>query len=253
MGDSHQPSQRSFSPRVDKTAYVVARAIVDDLVRRSVPSGTLLPSEPDLMRAYDVGRSSLREALRILEFHGLITIKTGRGGGPMVGSTTAQNFGQMATLFLRFSRATFAEHLEARLAIEPVMAGLAAARAEPETIEMLRDAVKSTYAALDIEDTSAYIAGTTWFHDVVASASGNRILDLFGLSLKFISTQRVARLTYHAEDRAVVAVKHEEIAEAITRGLPRIAEELMREHMLEFTDQMKSRYPELMNEIVDWS
>ena len=67
-----------------KTAEIVARAISDDILRNSRQSGDRLPPEKDMLEMYAVGRGTLREALRYLELQGIIDIKPGSRGGPVV-------------------------------------------------------------------------------------------------------------------------------------------------------------------------
>jgi DNA-binding FadR family transcriptional regulator len=68
--------------RTAKVSEIIAREIVHD--SRGLPPGTMLPSEAKLLERYQVGRTSLREALRVLEMQGLIVIRPGPGGGPML-------------------------------------------------------------------------------------------------------------------------------------------------------------------------
>jgi GntR family transcriptional regulator, transcriptional repressor for pyruvate dehydrogenase complex len=83
--------------RADKVSEVVARAIVHDIVTGGLEQGATLPSEAVMLSRFGVGRASLREALRILEVHGLITIKPGPGGGPIVAAPTSRSFGRIAS------------------------------------------------------------------------------------------------------------------------------------------------------------
>src|SRR5215211_3941173 len=83
------------TPRAEKVSEVVARSIVQDIAARRLPPGTMLPSESVMLDRYRVGRASLREGLRILEIQGLITIKPGPGGGPMVATASSHDFGRM--------------------------------------------------------------------------------------------------------------------------------------------------------------
>ena len=85
-----------------------------------------------MLEKYQVGRASLREALRILEVQGIIAIRPGPGGGPMVAPFDSMNFARMTTLYLHLVGATYREVLEARIIMEPVMARLAAQRKDPE-------------------------------------------------------------------------------------------------------------------------
>ena len=61
-----------------KTARLVAGQIVQDIGTEGL---TRLPSEAELLERYEVSRPSLREALRILEMYGVISIRPGPGGG----------------------------------------------------------------------------------------------------------------------------------------------------------------------------
>ena len=76
--------RRSRPARSRKTAMVIAQAIVEEISRRRFPPGSMLPPERDMLVKYDVGRGTLRESLRFLEMSGVITIKPGPGGGPVV-------------------------------------------------------------------------------------------------------------------------------------------------------------------------
>ena len=112
--------------RTEKIAETVARQILRDIQQQGLPSGAMLPSESAMLERFDIGRGSLREALRILEVNGLVTIKTGPGGGPIVAAHDPQNFGQMLTLHLQSIGATYRELLDARIEYEALLARRAA-------------------------------------------------------------------------------------------------------------------------------
>jgi GntR family transcriptional repressor for pyruvate dehydrogenase complex len=65
-----------------KTSERVAAAIVSEIVSRGLGAGDRSPNEATMLERFQVGRASLREALRILEVHGLISLRSGPGGGP---------------------------------------------------------------------------------------------------------------------------------------------------------------------------
>ena len=65
-----------------KTSEAVMVLLVRDMVARGLTSGDRLPTEAEMMRQYGVSRASLREAIRLLEVQGLITLKPGPGAGP---------------------------------------------------------------------------------------------------------------------------------------------------------------------------
>ena len=239
------------APRAEKVSEVVARSIVQDIASRDLQPGTMLPPESVMLERYRVGRASLREGLRILEIQGLITIKPGPGGGPVVGQANSRDFGRMATLHYQAVGATFRELVEARLIIEPLMAGLAAATRNRQLLDELR--IMSDRTREGLQDDFEYSSSASDFHGAMAGASGNRILDLFGKSLKDAYSERIrSSFIFPLEARQRVQEDHEAIIAAIEEGDADKARKLMTEHMEEFAGFVAERYPGLMDEVVDW-
>jgi len=77
IGSRHGEAQR----RTLKTSEIVALEIVRDIVSQRFKAGDRLPLESEMLAHYRVSRSSLREALRLLEVQGLIVIRPGPGAG----------------------------------------------------------------------------------------------------------------------------------------------------------------------------
>ena len=91
--------------RTEKLSEVLAREIVRDL--RDLEPSTMLPPEAVMLDKYRVGRASLREALRLLEVQGLIVIRPGPGGGPMVAQADSVHYGRMSSLYYHMVGATY--------------------------------------------------------------------------------------------------------------------------------------------------
>jgi GntR family transcriptional regulator, transcriptional repressor for pyruvate dehydrogenase complex len=236
--------------RTEKVSEVVAQSIVQDIVARDLPPGTMLPPESVMLERYRVGRASLREGLRILEIQGLITIKPGPGGGPVVGSATSRDFGRMSTLHYQAARAPFRALVEARRVIEPMMVGLAAEARDPKLIARLRELSQQVRSQID--DDATYKAGTADFHRIIAGSSGNQVLDLFGQSLLDIYWERVAGTLFALEHRVHVQDEHDAITKAIEAGDAKRAQRLMDSHMDDVVQGVVDRYPGLLDEVVDW-
>ncbi|HEY7146827.1 MAG TPA: FCD domain-containing protein [Streptosporangiaceae bacterium] len=234
-----------------KRSDLVVKQIVRDIVHRGLGPGSMLPPEATMLREYGVSRSSLREALRILEVNGLIVIKSGPGGGPCVASVEPRHFGRMTTLFLEMGRTRFREVFETRMIMEPLMTRLAAERRHPEKVKELNRSLQQ-HAELDPTDELQYLEVVQGFHSVVAGLSGNRVLDLFGRSLEGIFSERVARSHQPAARWRQVREEHEAIGKAILDGDADLAESLMRTHMRKFAESFERRYGALLDEIVGW-
>ena len=246
MFDGHA---RESATRAQKVSAVVARRIVRDIVDRSLPPGAALEPEAVMLERFRVSRASLREALRVLETQGLITIKPGPGGGPFVADMDSRDFGRMATLFFQVMRVNLGTLMDARLAIEPLMAGEAARRGDPELKERLQMLMALHH---ETTDDAEWIEVTRQFHSTVCSMSGNALLNLLAQALKDIYTDRVQGLVFPDEKRDHVITTHAAITEAIVEGDAAEAERLMRDHMANYAEFFAARYPGLMDELVDW-
>lgn len=230
-----------------KVAEALAQEIVNEIVSRKLPPGTLLSSEAQMLEDYGVGRGSLREALRILEVHGLITMKPGRNGGPMVIEVGTRDYGRMSSLFFHLVGVTFEQLVNARLVLEPMMARLAAERRGQELVGRVAEP-----HATPVDDDSAYFDATKNFHAIVASMSGNPILNLFSASLEEIFRDQVSGMLSPREDRQHVLEVHAAIADAIADGKADESERLMREHMQEYADWVHQRNPRVVDEVINW-
>jgi GntR family transcriptional repressor for pyruvate dehydrogenase complex len=241
-----------LAERGEKVSEIIARQIVRDIASQRYPPGTMLPPEAVMLERFRVGRASLREALRIVEVYGLITIKPGPGGGPIVQNVTARQFARTATFYFHLHGATFRDLLEARKAIEPLMARLAATSAEPEALERLKVAVSETREAYDERDHVDWRTSTGEFHALVAGVSGNHILDLFGRSLKELYSERLEERVVGKADQPTVLAEHEAIAKAIINRRPAEAERLMAAHMETFTALTMKLVSGLLDDVLDW-
>jgi len=239
----------SWDRRGEKVSAVVAREIVRDIVRQQLAPGTTLEPESVMLRRYKVARGSLREALRVLEMQGIIRIKPGPGGGPLVSEVQASDFGRMATLFFQVRGVRFADLVEARLILEPVMARLAAERCTPEGAKELRAVVQAGNNATGDSDWNE---ASKDFHGKVLSMSGNGLLDLVAGSIKEIYHDRVTDMLYRGRQRVQTKKVHAQIADAIASGDAETAGRLMHEHMVDFAKVASKRDARLMDEVVDW-
>src|SRR5579863_4724994 len=89
-----------------KTATIVARRIVRDIDRLSLEAGDKLPPERVMLEEYQVGRGTLRESLRFLELQGIISLKPGPGGGPVVERPEATSLAT-SLMLLQFADAQY--------------------------------------------------------------------------------------------------------------------------------------------------
>lgn len=167
--------------QVPKASDVLANDLRERILRGEFPSGTALPPERELVTQTRMSRTTVREALRILEVQGLVTIKTGRSGGAFVQQPGGDSVATSVNLLIRGQQLRLIDLLETREAIEPACAGLAAKYRQDEDIAVLENANK-TINDLDISLEAFLQANVDW-HIGVAVASHNELLTGFMTAL----------------------------------------------------------------------
>jgi DNA-binding FadR family transcriptional regulator len=172
-------SRRTASSSVnrDRVAYRLAREVATWLLDARLPEGSRLPPEQELCAALNCSRMGLRSALRLLEAWGIITIQTGRNGGPVVRHPRVSDLRDQMSILIHAERATLMDVLTARRAIDPIIAAEAAQRATPEQLEQL-DAVLERMRRPTLTQRD-FLAATADFQSLLADASHLVILGLF--------------------------------------------------------------------------
>lgn len=163
-----RPTVLTTNGKEDVTSLLVARfqeMLRDGLLRR----GTRLPPERELAAHFNVARSSLRQALKVLEVMGVITQKVG-DGSYLNTNASAVLAVPMEFLFL-LDDTTVGELTELRLLIEPGLARLAAARATSDDIALMRQSISDFESSG--KDTLKLVSSDLLFHRAIFQASKN--------------------------------------------------------------------------------
>jgi DNA-binding FadR family transcriptional regulator len=234
--------------RAVKTSEAVMMLLVRDMVARGLRSGDRLPTEAEMMREYGVSRASLREAIRLLEVQGLITLKPGPGGGATVGAADFRNFARTATLYLHFSGMTYGELTATQEVLEPLLAEAAARN--PDTVA--KRAALAPYLSDDIPaEGPEYRRLSSGFHDTVARLAGNGVLALLARSTSGIVTSQVTAHMDPIELRPAILDEHRGIARAVCAGQHQVARRLMTEHYAHQHEYLEAHWPNRLEEIVE--
>ncbi len=224
-----------MTPVVHRSAAAqVADQLVTAVREQRLEPGARLPSERELAERFGVSRPTIREALAALELAGIVASHQGRGTS--VTGTSAQ-------VAMWGVEILPPQIFEARLAIEPELARLAAEKRYPEDVAQIR----ATFEALDARFAAdGNYADDFPMHRAVARAARNPILER-ALEDALIHTQgpRWQDLT----DRVFVtpearAGHHEEarrVLQFIERGKPAEAADVWRQHLVYFRDEMLGR------------
>src|ERR1700730_12439406 len=106
--------------QVPKASDVLADDLRERILRGDFPEGTALPPERELVNQTRMSRTTVREALRILEVQGLVRIKTGRAGGAYVSRPGQDSMADSVDLLIRARRIRIPAPPENREGMEPV-------------------------------------------------------------------------------------------------------------------------------------
>jgi len=245
-----RPGARSATHKPKKTAVLLAQRIVAEIADRQLEAGTPLPPERDMLVTYEVARGTLREALRFLEIQGVIAIKTGPGGGPLVAEPGARHMASTVAMLLQLERAPFRAVLEARATLEPAMAAQAALRIDDDGLGELAESVRNMRDRLD--DRDLFLRENERFHDTVARASGNNVFALLSSSLNGIIDGTPLGVDYPAAVRESVVAEHSRIQRAVADRDPERASAAMAVHMADYATYVERFYPAILEMPLRW-
>lgn len=203
---------------VDPLFLKSLREHVHDTLRKAIIAGKLRPEQKlnERQLAADLGVSTtpLKEALRRLETEGLVRIEARRG------------------VYVTFTPRQAEEMALARAALESMIARLAARRATPAQLDVIRSTVASMAQATANGDVESLIALNGRFHGAIHEASGCQYLQrLLGGQSMYDHATRVTLLGDEAERRAALE-EHRRILDALVAADDDRAERAMRDHVI---------------------
>ncbi|WP_018639778.1 FadR/GntR family transcriptional regulator [Parafrankia elaeagni] len=167
---------RHTGARNARTSEVVAESIRARIASGELKAGDRFPTEDELMAVFGIARATLREALRILETEGLVTVLRGRHGGPQVTSPSLDPLARMFALHLQMGGVSARDLHAAREIVEqPLVAAFTRTRSAPALAE-LHTAVEAAAAAAEAGDGPGFGRASGALYSAVTTQSPNRSL-----------------------------------------------------------------------------
>lgn len=214
--------------QVPKASDVLANDLRERILCGEFPPETALPPERELVTQTQMSRTTVREALRILEVQGLVVIKTGRSGGAFVRQPDGASVASSVNLLIRGQQLRLTDLLETREAIEPACAGLAAKYRTDADLTAI-DGANAIIGDPEAELEDFLRANVNW-HLAVAAASHNELLTGFMSALSkaiYASTENTAfvddavrKETFRAHSSIAAAIREGD-SDAATRRMTR--------------------------------
>ncbi|MFI9558306.1 FadR/GntR family transcriptional regulator [Nonomuraea endophytica] len=202
----------------------IERRIVED----GLTVGDRLPGERQLAEQLQVGRSSVREALRVLETLGVVSSQAGRGpdAGAVLTSRPDSALTDLLRLHLGLASLELREVIDTRLMIERwAAAGAATARADTTALVAALEGMERARTAEE------FVEHDTAFHCAIADASGNRLIAAIMRSLRESVRRYAIEAVEQLGDTRVLQDGHRRILAAIDAGSSEEAARAVTDHL----------------------
>ncbi|OMC41311.1 GntR family transcriptional regulator [Mycobacterium sp. GA-1841] len=215
-------------------AEIVASKLRDDILSGRLREGDVLPTQESLFGEFGVSPPALREAIHLLETDGLISVRRGNVGGAVVQMPSADRTAHTIGMVLQARAATPADVSEALLHLEPICAGMCAAREDraTEVVPYLQAEIDVQTAQFD--DLSHYVPNARRFHEALVSRCGNEPMILLIGSLELIWSAHESSVWGDDVDQATMRAAlrdHQRLLDAIAEGDPARATKLAADHL----------------------
>ena len=218
-------AHRRLSSR--RTAEIVADELRQQIVDGRLADGDLLPGQKQLVEQFNVSLVSVREALRILETEGLVSVRRGNRGGAVVHAPAKSSAAYMLGLVLQSDSVPVTDLRTALKELEPSCAALAALRPDRATM-LLPELIESNEAMADnLDDPEKFSEIGREFHHRLARGCGNHTMIVVMGSLEALWVSQEGEWFEKAKEenafptlakRRVALNAHVKITEAIADG-----------------------------------
>jgi GntR family transcriptional regulator, transcriptional repressor for pyruvate dehydrogenase complex len=229
-----------------KTEIAVTGSAADNLANHlkkailegQVAVGDSLPPERELMSQFGVSRSTVREALRMLDARGLIEVRRGRTGGSYISNPPPELVVQSLDMFIKGHELRLMDLVLAREAIECAAAAQAAVCRTDEQLETLRQCCVACEETLP--DVRAFVEANLAWHVALVQSSTNPLFITFMASIASAMHAATDSAEFDLKIRKTVVGVHWQIYLAIRDRDPEAARRRMLRHLSAYGEKVKS-------------
>lgn len=227
-----------FKPIRRIRAYEAMVEQVENAIRNGdLMPGDRLPSERDLMTQFQLSRSTIREALRVLESKGLVRSRPADQRGVEVLAFSTRPLSESIHSLVQLERLTLPDLIFFRMLVEGTLAGLAAQFRSEEDLETLRDSIANMRVATGA-DSETFTASDVAFHETISEIAGNRMLivcnQVVRASVQNLIAQKIASGKRKRAQMLEAVQRHASLYEAIADRDSRRAIRVSRTNLYEY-------------------
>ena len=206
----------------------IVKSLTDLIMKRVWKPGDLIPSEKELANRFQVGRSTVREAVKSLVVLGVLEARAGEGS--FIREPTSELLSGAFRWGLLLSEGNLDDFVDVRVLIEVECARRAAARRTDAVVAKLEASLNDMKAEPMNHD--AFMDSDTRFHLAIANAAENPIFENVGSTIQSIVRIWYPKTYYIPETKGRTLAEHRALADAIASGDSAAAGEAMRAHLI---------------------
>jgi GntR family transcriptional regulator, transcriptional repressor for pyruvate dehydrogenase complex len=222
----------------------LAEQVADELRRRilsgDLADGGVLPKEDELLLEFPISKPSLREAMRILEAEGLLSVRRGKFGGAVVHRPSAANVAYTLGLVLGAHEVGLSDVGTALLQVEPACAALCAQRRDRKRVVVPALRRLHDEAVGSVEDLVRVTSASRRYHEALVQCCGNETMIILAGALETLWSAHEQgwsrQVTDHGSipvvERCAVLEEHRQVIDAIDAGDPQRARDLAATHLV---------------------
>lgn len=231
-------SQQLFTPVKNKRTFEEVSSNIKELILDgTLKVGDRLPPETQLAQQFNVGRQTIREALRLLELSGFITVQRGGGGGTIIKDTILRRISDLFIDAFRMRRVGIEAITQARLEVERIILDYALTNATKDDLEKLRANVSQANKLIKAGRLAT--EANAQFHGLLAKATGNPVFVMVLESIMAVHLDFLTRVPASLETSEKVVKAHEQLLEAIEQGDRAKAQSLLEAHLTEVRERLR--------------
>jgi len=198
--------------------------------------GEKLPSEADMCKVFQIGRSTLREALKSLAFVGVIRMRAGEG--TYVAENPSKFIDRILAHGLLRTEKDVANLCETRAALETELAALCAERATPEDLQDIESFVRQMHGPVPVGDDQ-FVTSDMLFHFAIAAGSKNQVLSQLLQTIRNLLAESITLGLEVPGAREQACQEHAAILKAIRQRSPQEARAAMSYHLKRTLERYK--------------
>jgi GntR family transcriptional regulator, transcriptional repressor for pyruvate dehydrogenase complex len=217
----------------------IVKALTDLIMKRVWKPGDLIPSEKELAIRFQVGRSTIREAVKSLVVLGVLEARAGEGS--FIREPTSELLSGGFRWGLLLSEGNLDDFVDVRVLIEVECARRAAVHRTEDLLSQLEATIEEMSS--DPMDHGAFMDSDTRFHLAIAHAARNPIFETVGSTVQSIVRIWYPKTYSIPETKSCTIAEHRAIFNRVASGDANAAGKAMRAHVVAAGERLRTLLP----------